>query len=257
MLTDLIIRYLESNKRLVVPQLGAFVVKAAEGCILFTELFRRDDGVLRSLLCAEGMSELEAAGAVDRFVFEVRHAVQEGCAFPMEGFGVFRGGPDDTIVFVYEPKVHASSTPSGAVLEAPIEASTGSVSSASEAALNSEQPAPAGTRSVKQTAEDTSASSRPDDARTSTPKLRPDPSVKGLRYGKPLKTTDAYTYVGAAPRRKVDRLILFALAAAVVALAAIAYGYIRDLQAERDDVYLEQPLPPAEHSAAETSIQTE
>ena len=75
--------------------------------------------------------------------------------------------------------------------------------------------------------------------------MHPDPSVKGLRYGKPVKTTNAYAFVGSAPRRRVDKLILVAIAAAVVALAAIAYGYIRDWQNEREGEFLiEETLPP-------------
>ena len=58
----LIAEFLRTHKRLVVPQLGAFIVKAPGGEILFSELFKRDDGVLRGLLTAAGASEIEAAG---------------------------------------------------------------------------------------------------------------------------------------------------------------------------------------------------
>ena len=68
MLYRTIERYLESHKRLVIPQFGAFVVKTRGESVLFTELLRRDDGVLRTLLREEGMSELEAAGEIDRFL---------------------------------------------------------------------------------------------------------------------------------------------------------------------------------------------
>ena len=78
MLTDLIAQYLTAHKRLVVPQLGAFIVKEPDHTVLFSELLRRDDGVLRQVLRDAGMAELEAAGEIDRFVFEVRHAVEHG-----------------------------------------------------------------------------------------------------------------------------------------------------------------------------------
>ena len=68
-------RFIASHKRLVIPQLGAFLVKEPGHEVLFSELIRRDDGVLRGLLLAEGMNELSVAGEIDRFVFEVRHAV--------------------------------------------------------------------------------------------------------------------------------------------------------------------------------------
>ena len=74
LLTNIIGEYLKHNKRLVVPKLGTFIVKAQGGAILFSDLMRNDDGVLRSLLMAYGMKELEANGLIDRLVFEVRHA---------------------------------------------------------------------------------------------------------------------------------------------------------------------------------------
>ncbi len=296
MLTDLIIRYLESNKRLVVPQLGAFVAKAPGGPVLFTELMRRDDGVLRGLLCAGGMSELEAAGAVDRFVFEVRHAVQEGREFRMEGLGTLRGGPEGTIVFLGEAQpaarsrtgadegsasgvsnaepasgtVHAAgvvsaadssredeagkTTASGAISETVSGAISETASGAGRAAeggraagASAKAPvsASASGETERRPADAARAPRRPA-AEVSVPsKLHPDPSVKGLRYGKPVKTTNAYAFVGSAPRRRVDKLILVAIAAAVVALAAIAYGYIRDWQNEREGEFLiEETLPP-------------
>ena len=59
------------------PQLGTFVVKVPEGGVVFSELLKRDDGILRGLLVQQGgMNDLEAAGAIDRFVFEVRHALE-------------------------------------------------------------------------------------------------------------------------------------------------------------------------------------
>ena len=288
MLTDLIIRYLESNKRLVVPQLGAFVAKAPGGPVLFTELMRRDDGVLRGLLCAGGMSELEAAGAVDRFVFEVRHAVQEGREFRMEGLGTLRGGPEGTIVFLGEAQpaarshtgvdegsvsgvsnaepasgtVHAAGVVSAADSSREDEAGKTTASGAvSETASGADRAAEGGRAAGASAKAPVSASAsgeterRPADAahaprrpaaEVSVPsKLHPDPSVKGLRYGKPVKTTNAYAFVGSAPRRRVDKLILVAIAAAVVALAAIAYGYIRDWQNEREGEFLiEETLPP-------------
>lgn len=76
-LTGIITNYLTQHRRLVVPQLGTFVVKVPEGGVVFSELLRRDDGILRGLLVQQGgMNDLEAAGAIDRFVFEVRHALE-------------------------------------------------------------------------------------------------------------------------------------------------------------------------------------
>lgn len=98
--TDVIANYLRDNhRRLVVPDFGAFVVKES-GEVLFSELLKTDDGVLRGLLAAGGLSELECAGLIDRFIFDVRNALSEKGRFDMGGFGGLTVGADGEIRFV-------------------------------------------------------------------------------------------------------------------------------------------------------------
>ena len=55
MIIDTINQYLASNRRLVVPEFGVFIAKE-DGCVVFSELLVKDDGVLRSLLSQQGLS---------------------------------------------------------------------------------------------------------------------------------------------------------------------------------------------------------
>lgn len=103
MIVELISKYLETHKRLVVPNLGAFIVKIPGESVLFSNLIKNDDGVLRSLLMSGGVSEMEAAAAVDRFVFEVRIRLQNNGVCRLGGFGELRCGANETISFVYAP----------------------------------------------------------------------------------------------------------------------------------------------------------
>lgn len=107
LLTNIIAGYLKHNKRLVVPRFGAFIVKQPSGEIVFSELMRNDDGVLRSLLVAYGCNELSANGMIDRFAFEVRHKISQGQTFVIADFGTFSEGENNTILFRQkrEPKV--------------------------------------------------------------------------------------------------------------------------------------------------------
>jgi hypothetical protein len=59
------------------------------------------------LLVAYGMGELEATGKIDRFVFEIRHAIGQNESFILEGLGEFRAGDNNTITFIHklEPRV--------------------------------------------------------------------------------------------------------------------------------------------------------
>ena len=76
------------------------------------------------------------------------------------------------------------------------------------------------------------------------PRITPDPSVKGLRYGKPIRTTNAYTYVRATKRRRPDKFLVMALIAVLIAVGAIVYGYLRERRIEQQEqIYPEQVLP--------------
>lgn len=298
MLIQSISQYLESHKRLVVPQLGTFIVKEPGRNILFSELLKRDDGVLRGLLRESGLTELEAAGEIDRFVFEARHAVQNGGEYPMDGFGTLKPGANGTIAFAYDPTVRTRpaaepdpepgpSAESAAESAATPAASSGpfgpsvpaSETAETSAAAPSGATAPgaaadsAGPQRESASSQPVSAEAHADTSRerphrmqaerlarsvehafaepyvSPSAKMNPDPSVRGLRYGKPPKTTDAYTYVDRPTRRRADRFLWIAIGAAVIALSAIAFGYWREhreRQAEAEYLEYRQSLDGAE-----------
>ena len=213
MLVQTISQYLGSHKRLVVPQLGTFIVKEPGVSIVFSELLKRDDGVLRGLLREAGVGELEAAGEIDRFVFEVRHAAQHGQEFRLDGFGVLRPGPNGTIAFAYEPR--------------PVQSAADAAPGAASVPAGT-RPAPAGQTPPKLPYSEPRVSP--------SAKMNPDPSVRGLRY----------TYVDRPPRRRrADRFIWVAAIAAAIAVAAIAFGYLREANDKEAEMqYLEQPADP-------------
>ena len=65
-----------------------------------------------------------------------------------------------------------------------------------------------------------------------------------MQYGKPLKTTEGYTYVGSKPRRRIDKFMVIAIVVAVLAVGVIVYGYLRRAKIERlEREYLEQLAP--------------
>ncbi len=99
------------------PKLGTFIVKQSSGDIIFSDLMRNDDGVLRSLLMASGVKELEASGIIDRYVFEVRHAVSSEGRMVIDGFGEFSADRNNTITFV--AKLMVTPRPQPAVVNKP------------------------------------------------------------------------------------------------------------------------------------------
>ncbi len=82
--------YLTSHRRITVPGLGTFIVKSEGESheLLFSEFLKDDDGVLRGELKSSGICEIEAAGAIDRLLFEVRHATEaQGGEYILKGLG--------------------------------------------------------------------------------------------------------------------------------------------------------------------------
>lgn len=237
-LTRILPQYLRSHERLVVPQLGLFLVKESDRTVLFSELVRRDDGVLRALLVETGMNELTAAGEIDRFVFEVRHAVEGGGEYAVPGLGVLRPGPNGTVAFEYRP-LPAEELPSAPAAAPRPQAERRTVAAPHPAPKRAavEQPDGDGPH--------LSVSAR----------MQPEKCVEGLNYGRPIRNTKSFTYVDRPVRRRVDRFVAAAVVALLIALGAIAYGYYHDLQerraADRMIERIEQAIAPDEAPTAE------
>ena len=100
MIDSIIIKYLQDNRRLVIPKLGAFIVKDDCQTVIFSELLRSDDGVLRGLIKAHGVGDIEAAGVIDRFVFEVRHTLDRNMPYKIGNWGTLRRNETGRITFM-------------------------------------------------------------------------------------------------------------------------------------------------------------
>ncbi len=106
---EVIAEYLKTNRKLVVPSLGAFMVKES-GEHIFSDLLSTDDGVLTSLLQARGLNEMETAVTIDRFVFEVRNELEEYGYCRLDVVGTLRVEPDSGVVRLY-PQVLGEEEP--------------------------------------------------------------------------------------------------------------------------------------------------
>ncbi len=255
--------YLATNRRLVIPQLGALIRKSEGSEIVFSEILKRDDGVLRGLLEQEGMGELEAAGAINRFVFEIRHTIESGAVYRAEGLGLFALGGNGAIRFRHLPQATSETAPTAPATEQPAEPTPPSQPASEPTApalptsdeVEPTLPATPNEQAAEESheAEKTRRrikelmrfeSEHPRENRSSSHPHR-DPSLRNLSYGKPQKSTDAYTYVGSAPSRRPDKFIILAIAAVVIALGAILYGYLKDRRQQRiEQEYLEQIVGP-------------
>lgn len=223
---EIISRHLQHNRRLVVPALGCFIVKDAEE-ILFSELLSQDDGVLRSLLTAEGLSEMECAVQLDRFIFEVRHALETSGCCTFNGFGVLRVGEQGRYTF---------------------EKSTVTVPE-EEKVLSEQELIPADSRPAEQEQSETEVEEQElSEVEEPQPEVVPEPqsepaeqelaphveSVEPVEQTVQEQPKPLTPRVAASHRRRpqtrsrrkgADTILILAVVVLVVALAAIGYGY--------------------------------
>ena len=99
---EVLVAHLRSNRRLVIPTFGAFMVKES-GEVVFSELLRTDDGILSSLLQEKGLNELERAVVTDRFIFKVRHELEQYGYCCLDEIGTLRIEPTTKAVRLYPP----------------------------------------------------------------------------------------------------------------------------------------------------------
>jgi nucleoid DNA-binding protein len=241
MIVELISKYLESNKRLVVPNLGAFIVKEAGRVVLFSNLIKGDDGVLRSLLVEAGVSELETAAALDRFVFEVNFRLESTGECLLDGFGVLKSGVNGTVSFVYQPAAKGEvldgnvapredntvTQPKVKVEEKPAEKVVESLPDSEDVQIDvvpRQKPAPRREVEVKRPQQREERRQRPQEDYT-----------KGLRYGKGRKVVTGREGATSRKSSKSDLIMKVAIIAALLAIGALVYGFIMDMRASKYD----------------------
>lgn len=257
MICEYITRYLLLNKRLVVPNLGAFVVNPSNGDLIFVELLKQDDGVLMRQLMADGLSAVDAMNMIDRFVFEIRHKVESGGTATLNGIGRMSLAEDGLYRFEYDPDagreiaVPVSAVEKSAPVEEPV------AEPQSEQPIVEEQPAVA--QSVEPESEpQAQPEPEPVAPKYERPLMEPESYVKGLRYGKPQRPSkDDIRYVGHSSGRGVDKFVIIAVVAALLAVGAIVYGWLSSR--EQDDIYGydEEPIEQVDAMVDEMIEQTE
>ena len=308
MVVEIISKYLEANKRLIIPNLGAFSVKVPAQTILFSNPLKNDDGVLRSLLVQNGMSEIEAAGVVDRFVFEINYRLQSNGECRLGGFGRLVADANGAVAFEYAPTTEGDDL-EGSVNTPAENLSVESVASSVNVAedvvadvvttaevaaehkaepMDKAEPKQAATqmakrspKTVQQPIADATEDADDDDEQDSveievTPrtrrepsgarrmnrdevvydgqrvsassKMRPDDYVKGLRYGKGRKIVSGRESAMVRRSNKSDLIMKIAIAAALIAVAALAYGMWNDWRASRFDAEIYGEVPESAES---------
>ena len=267
MIVEIIAKYLESNKRLVVPNLGAFIVKVPRETILFSNLIKSDDGVLRAQLAQRGMSELDAAALIDRFVFEVNYRLEHSGVCALAAFGVLRAAQNGTVAFTYDTSAKGDVLDGDAddkmakhiaeitsVIEPVIDHEPEPVAEPEEEEAEDDEvtidvvprvePEPTKEEPKEEPKEEVKeepqrqepakvvyAQEREDKRRDEKRHRREQNDyVKGLRYGKGRKVVTGREGATSRKSSKGSVIIVIAILAALIAMGALAYGLYNDWQ---------------------------
>ena len=234
--TEVILEYLGSNRRLVVPALGAFMVKDT-GDLVFSDLLRNDDGVLSSLLLGRGMNDMEVAVMIDRFVFEVRHELDQYGYCRMGELGTLRIEPDTKVLRLYPPvkseePLSVVDTPyvPEPIVEPIVEPiSTGAEAEAEAESVPDVQPVqceePAEVAEVAETAVvEQSVAVADEPSESETPIAQPKEETPQSEVAQTQPKLEMPHPKRAKRRMKFDLVMVVAIAVIVAALALIALG---------------------------------
>ena len=228
---EVIAEHLLSNRRLVVPAFGAFMVKES-GERLFSDLLRTDDGVLASLLRERGLNEMEAAVTIDRFIFEVRHELEQ-CGYCRLGdVGTLRVEPE-TGAFRLYPSVYGEAWPTP-------------TTAASEPIVAEEPVVEPELEMVEPEVEEPEVE-EPESEVAYEPEVQEVPEEELEPEVQPMPKPKRKAKKGS--RKGVDWVIVLAVIALAVALAGVAYGWYvstldyTDMSVEDETVSSLQILP--------------
>ena len=200
---DVISEYLRTNRRLVVPAFGAFMVKES-GERVFSDLLRNDDGVLASLLRNRGLNEMEAAVTIDRFIFEMRHDLEMYGYYRLDEVGTLRIEPDTKVLRLYPP-VQGEMPKAKPYI-----------------------PQPVVEEKMVEVVPEVKAPAAP-----SVPKASETPIVPNA------PKTPALPKKSIRPRKKLDFVMVVAIVIVLVAVVAIGYGWYVSTLAEGDDAAMD------------------
>ena len=240
MINEIIVNYLVSNKRLVIPTFGAFL-KKENNTITFVELLKKDDEVLNSLVSKSmGVSHESAESIINDFIKSIKEEIEKNGTYLVGTIGALVVGANGVYGLVpagsgqIEPKVVVKPS----VVAQNIE-NNSAVGAEKEPDLKPETPkvAPAVTPAV--TAEETQLPPQVSQAQVK-PIVKPiakpistpinkttikSPVKRGVYSQSETKEpSEQYTLQKRGTKKQMDIFMIIAIIAAILALALLVYG---------------------------------
>jgi len=197
--------YMEGGgRKLTVPGFGTFMRRDGGG-VIFVDLLRGDDRVLAGMIQRTGgLSEVEAAARIDRFIFETRGAIERTGRAEIAGFGTVTADAKGVYGFDYSPRTVGVQDTSRERVGAPEPSQ--SVQSSQLSQSSQVQPTQSPQQPQQQSQPQPQVQARP------TQPMQPQPTqpqVRPLQSPSNLHTTQAHSHSQArpqdgAPQRRPD-----------------------------------------------------
>ncbi len=217
MVAKIIRDYIEGGAaRLTVPGFGTFMRKAS-GEVIFVDLLRTDDGVLCDLVEDYGrLTQLEAMGVVDRFVFEARNGIEKNGNVVLEDFGVMSKDAAGKYQFEYKPVARP-------VAETAVQEELwGDNNVAADGARRAVGDARRPSGSAHSRASEYSQSQSPEHSRSYN---RSRHGSRASEQSRSRQRSHNGSRVSAPPDKKTDTIMIVAVVAAIIAIVVMAFAF--------------------------------
>lgn len=224
MINDIISGYLKNNKRIVIPELGAFLRKSADQSIVFIPFLNQEDGVLSNLIAENlGIEPTNAQQLIKKYTESIKSTLSTKGEFLFEGIGMLRLDHNGSIFLDTNTKnsdtpesgeTVQSATPTSTQVEIPQVDKPQTVEPTTQGEDQQEIEQYGGIFSISAT--------QPEIESPKMTRKVPTPINRETVYSVDAESDK--------PKKKVDMFLVFAIIAAIVAILSIVYGYLADNQ---------------------------
>ncbi|MCD7969783.1 MAG: hypothetical protein LUF87_05465 [Alistipes sp.] len=271
MVENLIAGYLATGKRLVIPDLGAFLKKES-GETVFVEFLKKDDGVLAGLVAQSmGVPQLEAASIVLQFSADVKMSLGSKGFYVVPRVGTLRRDGTGAIALSagtmdegrQEAPARDAVVPPQPQVTAASPASTAQVPKPTAPALTVTPPVGSGQHQPPrpQPAVQSQPAAAPAQ-RAAEPVTRPIVERPAVTHEQTVRRPANHSHSPGPqlnpPRKRTDMIMIIAIAAALIAIGSMVFGLlvesnpIKNIQPVREQVVAAptgDELPAAEEEA--------
>lgn len=220
MINNLIVTQLKKDKRIIIPELGAFLEKSSDNSVVFIQFLNQDDGVLSNLLAEKfGIELTKAQQIIKDYSNSVKSTLSSRGQFTIEGIGTLRLDSNGAI-FLDSKSATTDRFESTENFQ-----SDAPTSIAQEESPESYEP--------NATTTPASISDRPSEdlgGIFSTSSSKSEEKIHNIDSEKLATNRDQIDNSPHREKKKFDLFLLFAIIAALVAIFSIIYGYLTDNQ---------------------------